>query len=70
MLCMPIYSTLVRVKCKAACTAHHFLAEPYVRLARRSAIDAQFKIVFEAIRELMAPSMPPKKGRIGFRPRQ
>jgi hypothetical protein len=29
--------------------------------------DAQFKVVFEAIRELMAPPAPEKKGRIGFR---
>jgi hypothetical protein len=29
--------------------------------------DAQFKVVFEAIRQLMAPPTPePKKGRIGF----
>jgi hypothetical protein len=31
--------------------------------------DARFKVVFEAIRELMTPpEVPPKKGRIGFRP--
>ena len=29
--------------------------------------DAQFKVVFEAIRQLMAPpAHEPKKGRIGF----
>jgi len=28
--------------------------------------DAQFKIVFDAIRELMEPSGLRKKGRIGF----
>jgi len=28
--------------------------------------DAQFKIVFDAIRELMTPPTPPKKGEIGF----
>ena len=28
--------------------------------------DAQFKIVFDAIRGLMAPPPEPKKGRIGF----
>ncbi len=28
--------------------------------------DTQFKVVFDAIRELMAPPVPPKKGRIGF----
>ena len=29
--------------------------------------DAQFKVVFQAIRELMTPPPPPRK-RIGFRP--
>jgi hypothetical protein len=28
--------------------------------------DAQFQVVFEAIRQLMAPPPEPKKGRIGF----
>jgi hypothetical protein len=28
--------------------------------------DAQFKVVFDTIRELMAPPEPPKKRRIGF----
>jgi hypothetical protein len=31
--------------------------------------DAQFKVVFEAIRQLMAPPPEPKRGRIGFRAR-
>ena len=31
--------------------------------------DAQFKVVFDAIRELMEPSEKPKKGRIGFHAR-
>jgi hypothetical protein len=31
--------------------------------------DAQFRIVFDAIRELMSPSEPPRERRIGFRPR-
>ena len=30
--------------------------------------DAQFKVVFDAIRELMIPPEPPKKGRFGFHP--
>lgn len=29
--------------------------------------DAQFKIVFDAIRQLMAPQQPPKRQRIGFK---
>ena len=28
--------------------------------------DAQFRVVFDAIRELMAPPLQPKSGRIGF----
>ena len=32
--------------------------------------DAQFQVVFEAIRHLMAPPPEPKKGRIGFHPNQ
>jgi len=30
--------------------------------------DAQFKVVFDAIRELMTPPEPPAKRRIGFTP--
>ena len=30
--------------------------------------DAQFKVVFDAIRELMIPSEPPRRHRIGFHP--
>ena len=34
--------------------------------ALESKYDKQFKIVFDALRELMAPPEPPKKRRIGF----
>lgn len=30
--------------------------------------DARFKVVFDAIRELMAPAAPPRKPKIGFSP--
>lgn len=30
--------------------------------------DQQFKIVFDAIRRIMAPDVPPRRQRIGFRP--
>lgn len=30
--------------------------------------DQQFKVVFDAIRQIMAPEIPPKSRRIGFRP--
>jgi len=29
--------------------------------------DRQFKVVFDAIRQIMAPNVPPKRRRIGFR---
>jgi hypothetical protein len=32
--------------------------------------DRQFKIVFDAIREIMAPETPPKPRQIGFRPQE
>lgn len=32
--------------------------------------DSQFKVVFDAIRQIMAPDVPPKRQRIGFRPHE
>jgi hypothetical protein len=32
--------------------------------------DSQFKVVFDAIRKIMAPDVPPKRQRIGFRPHE
>jgi len=32
--------------------------------------DSQFQVVFEAIRQLMAPPPQPRKSRIGFHPNQ
>ncbi|RPH60024.1 MAG: hypothetical protein EHM89_09655 [Acidobacteria bacterium] len=45
----------------------------YVDLARKleeleKKYDSQFRVVFDAIRELMAPGQIPEKRRIGFRP--
>ena len=37
-------------------------------LALENKYDAHFKIVFDAIRELMEGPPPPQKPRIGFRP--
>ena len=42
------------------------LARKLAALERK--YDAQFKVVFEAIRELMVPDEPPKKRPIGFAP--
>jgi len=44
--------------------SHAELARKLNALERK--YDAQFRIVFDAIRQLMAPSPEPKKGRIGF----
>ena len=32
--------------------------------------DQQFKMVFDAIRQIMAPDVPPRRQRIGFRPHE
>jgi hypothetical protein len=37
-------------------------------LALESRYDRQFKVVFDAIRQIMSPDVPPKRRRIGFRP--
>jgi hypothetical protein len=37
-------------------------------LALERRYDQQFKVVFDAIRQIMAPDVPPKRRRIGFRP--
>jgi hypothetical protein len=42
------------------------LARKLAALERR--YDAQFKVVFDAIRELMAPTSSPRKRRVGFGP--
>ena len=47
-------------------SSHADLARKLAALESR--YDAQFKAVFDAIRELMAPQEPPKKRRIGFLP--
>jgi hypothetical protein len=44
------------------------LARKLAELEQR--YDRQFKIVFDAIREIMAPKVPPKPRRIGFRPEE
>ena len=43
---------------------HRELARKLEALERK--YDAQFKVVFDAIRQLMAPPPEPKRGRIGF----
>ena len=43
------------------------LARKLVTIERK--YDAQFKVVFDAIRELMTPIVPAKKGEMGFHTR-
>jgi len=39
-------------------------------LALEERYDGQFKVVLDAIRHIMAPNVPPKRQRIGFRPHE
>ena len=52
------------VKLRGFITSNQDLARKLAELEQR--YDRQFKVVFDAIRELMSPSEPPKKRRIGF----
>ena len=52
------------VRLREILATHKELAQKLEELEQK--YDAQFKIVFDAIRELMAPPPEPKKGRIGF----
>jgi hypothetical protein len=57
-----IVRTFVRLRQVLA--THKDLARKIEALERK--YDGQFEVVFEAIRELMEPPPPRKKGRIGF----
>jgi len=52
------------VKLRRMLAAHEQLARKLAALERK--YDHQFKVVFDAIRELMTPPEPKKKRRIGF----
>jgi hypothetical protein len=53
------------VRLRRILSTHADLARKLEALEKR--YDAQFKVVFEAIRALMAPPQPQEKPRIGFR---
>lgn len=53
------------VRLREILTTHKDLAGKLAALERK--YDAQFKVVFDAIRELMAPSRPPPGRQIGFK---
>ena len=52
------------VKLREIALAHKDLARKLDALEQK--YDAQFKVVFDAIRQLMAPPVEPKRGKIGF----
>ena len=52
------------VQLRQMLSSHADLARKLAALEKK--YDAQFKVVFDAIRELMAPPEPPRKRPIGF----
>ena len=52
------------MKLREMLTAHKDLARKLDKMEKK--YDAQFKVVFDAIRQLMEPPVPKKKGKIGF----
>ncbi len=52
------------VKLRELMTTHKDLARKIEQLEKK--YDAQFKVVFDAIRQLMVPPPAPPKGRMGF----
>ncbi len=52
------------VKLRSMLESNKELAQELAKLEQK--YDAQFQVVFEAIRELMSPPPIPKKRRIGF----
>ena len=52
------------VKLRELIATHKDLARQLANMEKK--YDSQFKIVFDAIRQLMSPAVP-KKGKIGFR---
>ncbi len=56
------------VRLRQILASHVDLARRLAELERR--YDAQFRVVFDAIRQLMEPPPDPPKERIGFRPRR
>ena len=63
---MSVYVVRVFVRLRQLLASHESLARKLDALERR--YDAQFKVVFAAIRELMSPPEPKKKRPIGFGP--
>jgi hypothetical protein len=53
------------VRLRGMLATHEELARKVAELEKK--YDAQFKVVFDAIRQLMAPPNPPKGHRLGFK---
>jgi hypothetical protein len=53
------------VRLRQLLASHADLARKFEALEKK--YDAQFKVVFDAIRQIMTPPPEPKRGRIGFR---
>lgn len=53
------------VKLREMLSTHKYLARKLLEMEKT--YDAQFKVVFDAIRQLMVPPVPRKRRRIGFR---
>lgn len=56
------------VRLRRILASHEGLARKLAELERK--YDAQFRVVFDAIKALMDPPEPERKGRIGFRPEE
>ena len=56
------------VRLRQILASHTELARKLAALEKR--YDTQFKVVFDAIRELMTPPEPKKKRSVGFAPRE
>jgi hypothetical protein len=61
---MSVFVVRAFVRLRQMLASHADLARKLATLERK--YDAQFKVVFDAIRQLMAPAKPPPKRRIGF----
>ena len=61
---MSVHVARAFVRLREMVASHKELAKRLDKLEAR--YDRQFKVVFDAIRELMTPPEPPKKRRIGF----
>ena len=62
---MSVFVVRAFVKLREMLASHKDLAHKLAEMEKK--YDSQFKVVFDAIRELMTPIEPPPKPRIGFR---